>query len=60
MESLEDVMFAQIRDEYGDVESVGLVNTTAEAVLWFRERGIDFADVKSSDNGYQTVFEVSR
>jgi hypothetical protein len=46
----------EIRDVYGDVEQVGHVNTTAEANLWFRERGIPFAEVKSYDNGERTSF----
>ena len=38
-------MQAYILDEYGDTESAATVDTTAEAIRFFNEHGVDFTDV---------------
>ena len=39
------LLYAEIRDGYGDVTSCSFLDTLSEVIGWFRERGIDFKNV---------------
>lgn len=53
-------MFTEIKDEFGSIEEVGMVNSTAEAVIWFCERGVHFNEVSANDDGLKTSFDFKR
>ena len=43
-------LVCDILDQQGNIESASIVKTTAEAVAWYRDHGVDFALVQSCDD----------
>ena len=47
-----ELKLAEIRDEFGDVESVALVETTAEADVFYREHGLSLMQTTLTEFGW--------
>jgi len=45
-------MFAEIRDEYGDVESATLCDTVAEVNRFYIDHGVEFSKVEFINGKY--------
>jgi hypothetical protein len=41
----QDFLYAEIKDEYGDVASCSFCDTLGEVICWFKEHNVDFKEV---------------